>query len=188
MCFVLHVVLRFLRCHCFLVGLYYLVLVHVVSPFCGRSDVIPLVIGCFCQKSSHVGLRVSFVHAQLILLVSRWRSTVVPAIMLFRKIQVTSRFHEFFAIRLSLSKSVKIYPCGSSCTILHMSHSSIIFLSQSCTLIKRACVAHAATKTHVRAVTLSPQCIYSPSKAKSGRLLIFKGIIEFCPPSSVAWA
>ena len=30
----------------FLVGLYHLVLVHVVSPFCGRSDVIPLVIGC----------------------------------------------------------------------------------------------------------------------------------------------
>ena len=54
----------------FLVGLYHLVLVHVVSPFCGRSDVIPLVIGC-SVKFFHVGLRVSFVHVQLILLVSR---------------------------------------------------------------------------------------------------------------------
>ena len=53
-----------------LVGLYHLVLVHVVSPFCGRSDVIPLVIGC-SVKFFHVGLHVSFVHAQLILLVSR---------------------------------------------------------------------------------------------------------------------
>ena len=65
-------------------GLYDVVLVSVVIPFCGRSHVIPTII-FYSVKFFHVGLYLSFfVHARLILLVLEVALHDRSAIMLLR--------------------------------------------------------------------------------------------------------
>ena len=81
-----------------LAGLYDLVSVFVVSPFCGSSHVLPTIM-CYSVKIFHVGLHVSlFVHEHLVLFVLEAALHDRSVIVLLCGIQVISRSLEFFVI------------------------------------------------------------------------------------------
>ena len=78
-----------------LAGLYDLVSVFVVSPFCGSSHVLPTIM-CYSVKFFHVGLRLSlFVHEHLVLFVLEVAPHDLSVIVLHCGTQVISRSLEF---------------------------------------------------------------------------------------------